>query len=77
MIRPIRLIRRIGPIRWLPLIALLALAGTLPAAALDYAGGSNQFAGGFSPSNAPYGGFGGGSCTGTGCCSGYGYSCVN
>lgn len=34
-----------------------------PAGALSYTGGSNQFAGGFSPSNAPYGGFGGGSCT--------------
>ncbi len=33
------------------------------ASALDYQGGSIQFAGGFNPANAPYGGFGGGSCT--------------
>ncbi|MEW6732444.1 MAG: lipase [Acidobacteriota bacterium] len=30
--------------------------------ALTYTGGTNQFAGGFSPRNAPYGGFGGGNC---------------
>lgn len=42
------------------LLAVLLLA---PAAiALDYQGGANQFAGGFSP-YAPWGGFGGGSCT--------------
>jgi pimeloyl-ACP methyl ester carboxylesterase len=39
----------------------LAMAGA--AGALDYAGGANQFAGGFAPANAPWGGFGGGSCT--------------
>ncbi|MEM7586155.1 MAG: lipase [Acidobacteriota bacterium] len=33
------------------------------ALALDFNGGSNQFAGGFAPSNAAWGGFGGGSCT--------------
>lgn len=43
----------------LPLSLLLAA----PAAALDYQGGAIQFAGGFNPGNAPYGGFGGGSCT--------------
>jgi hypothetical protein len=47
---------------WLPLAVALVAA---PASALTYTGGSNQFAGGFSPSNAPYGGFGGGSCTAT------------
>lgn len=36
-----------------------------PAGALTYTGGDNQFAGGFSPSNAPWGGFGGGSCSAT------------
>lgn len=41
------------------LFALLAQG----ASALSYLGGSHQFAGGFSPGNAPYGGFGGGSCT--------------
>ncbi len=44
-------------------VALLTLLLTTPLAALDVNGGSNQFAGGFSPSNAPWGGFGGGSCT--------------
>ena len=48
-------------------LAALLLATTLVAPgavdALSYTGGSNQFAGGFQPSNAPYGGFGGGSCT--------------
>jgi pimeloyl-ACP methyl ester carboxylesterase len=52
------------PIRSLVLPFLL-LPLTLPAAALTYTGGSNQFAGGFSPSNAPNGGFGGGSCAAT------------
>ena len=32
---------------------------------LTYTGAANQFAGGFSPRNAPYGGFGGGACTAT------------
>src|SRR3954463_16091082 len=50
------------PILCLPFIIVLIAA---PAAALTYTGGANQFAGGFSPSNAPYGGFGGGSCTAT------------
>ncbi len=45
----------------LPFLFLL----TFPAAALTYTGSSNQFAGGFHPSNAPNGGFGGGSCTAT------------
>ena len=30
---------------------------------LTYTGSENQFSGGFSPTNAPYGGFGGGNCT--------------
>lgn len=42
-------------------IGMMAAAGQ--AHALDYQGGGNQFAGGFSPSNAPYGGFGGGNCS--------------
>lgn len=42
---------------------VLLLAGSVPALALDHAGAARQFAGGFSPRNAPYGGFGGGSCT--------------
>jgi pimeloyl-ACP methyl ester carboxylesterase len=55
---------------WLPLVVLVVfvavvLAGPAPVSALTYTGGSNQFAGGFNPSNAPYGGFGGGSCTAT------------
>ena len=44
-------------------ISVLALAASADAFALNYTGGSAQFAGGFSPSNAPHGGFGGGSCT--------------
>jgi len=51
-----------SPILWLPLAAVLVAS---PASALTYTGGANQFAGGFNPSNAPYGGFGGGSCTAT------------
>lgn len=43
------------------LLLTLILPAGLPA--LDYQAGSNQFAGGFQPSNAPWGGFGGGSCT--------------
>ncbi|HJL40905.1 MAG TPA: hypothetical protein RMG48_06340 [Myxococcales bacterium LLY-WYZ-16_1] len=31
--------------------------------AVDHTGGAFQFSGGFQPSNAPYGGFGGGNCT--------------
>jgi pimeloyl-ACP methyl ester carboxylesterase len=46
------------------LAAFITIAA-VPAAALTYTGGADQFAGGFSPSNAPYGGFGGGSCTAT------------
>lgn len=34
-----------------------------PLCGLTYTGSANQFAGGFNPSNAPYGGFGGGSCS--------------
>ncbi|MEM6793287.1 MAG: lipase [Acidobacteriota bacterium] len=41
--------------------AALALSGA--AGALDFSGGANQFAGGFLPGNAPWGGFGGGACT--------------
>lgn len=50
-----------------PILVLpfLLLPLTLPAAALTYTGNSNQFAGNFHPSNAPNGGFGGGSCTAT------------
>ncbi|MEM9291097.1 MAG: lipase [Acidobacteriota bacterium] len=47
----------------LALSAIVALGAPSVAGALDYSGGANQFSGGFSPSNAPYGGFGGGSCT--------------
>jgi pimeloyl-ACP methyl ester carboxylesterase len=48
----------------LSLAALTCLALLSPSAfALTHTGGSNQFAGGFSPSNVPHGGFGGGSCT--------------
>jgi pimeloyl-ACP methyl ester carboxylesterase len=47
------------------LAAGVCLGLAVPCAALTYTGGDNQFAGGFSPSNAPYGGFGGGSCTAT------------
>lgn len=48
----------------LPATIALLLALIIPTAlpALDYQGGSNQFAGGFQPSNAPWGGFGGGAC---------------
>ncbi len=42
---------------------LLALLASATASALDYQGAANQFAGGFQSSNAPWGGFGGGSCT--------------
>lgn len=42
-------------------LLLVLLAG--PASALTYTGDNFQFAGGFNPSNASYGGFGGGSCT--------------
>ena len=47
------------------LLLLLLLLAALPAGALTYTGGANQFAGGFNPANAPYGGFGGGACTAT------------
>lgn len=43
------------------LLAGLLLAG--PAAPLTYTGDAFQFAGGFNPASASYGGFGGGSCT--------------
>ena len=42
---------------------LLGLLFAGPAAALTYTGDAFQFAGGFNPPNASYGGFGGGSCT--------------
>jgi pimeloyl-ACP methyl ester carboxylesterase len=46
------------------LAALALLLVALPATALNYTGSSSQFAGGFVPGNAPYGGFGGAwSCT--------------
>ena len=48
---------------WILTFVTLGLLGASPVTALTYTGGANQFAGGFSPSNAPYGGFGGGSCT--------------
>ncbi|MEM1177410.1 MAG: lipase [Acidobacteriota bacterium] len=56
-----------SPLRLLPLALSLAAVLTLPsvAAALDVNGGANQFAGGFSPSDAPWGGFGGGACAAT------------
>ena len=44
-------------------IALATCLGVSAAAALDYQGGDNQFGGGFNPSGASWGGFGGGSCT--------------
>lgn len=44
-------------------VAVLLLLAATPAAAVTYTGSDSQFAGGFSPSNAPWGGFGGGSCT--------------
>lgn len=44
-------------------IALATCLGVSAAAALDYQGGDNQFGGGFNPSGATWGGFGGGSCT--------------
>ena len=47
----------------LPLTLLLAAVFASPGLALDYQGGSFQFGGGFNPGNAPYGGFGGGSCS--------------
>lgn len=57
--------RRSSPSLVVP-TCLVCLAGLVltasPALALTYSGGSNQFAGGFSPLDAPYGGFGGGSC---------------
>ncbi|MEM8933896.1 MAG: alpha/beta fold hydrolase [Acidobacteriota bacterium] len=43
----------------------VALVATTPAVALSYQGGANQFAGGFAPTNVPWGGFGGGSCVAT------------
>lgn len=45
------------------LILLTATLLASPAIALDYQGGAFQFGGGFQPSNAPWGGFGGASCT--------------
>lgn len=51
----------------LTLLALWGLAGLFaaPSFAVTYNGGSNQFGGAFSPSDAPYGGFGGGWCNAT------------
>ncbi len=42
---------------------LLTLLAPATASALDYQGSASQFAGNFQPANAPWGGFGGGSCT--------------
>ncbi len=47
--------------RFLVPASALLIAGS--ASGLTYTGGANQFAGGFSPSNVPNGGFGGGGCT--------------
>lgn len=47
------------------LIGAWAVLAPAAAMALSYTGGANQFAGGFQPSNAPWGGFGGGSCSAT------------
>lgn len=44
----------------IPSVLLLVLLAPAIAPALDVAGGADQFAGGFQPSNAPWGGFGGG-----------------
>ncbi|MEM9593920.1 MAG: lipase [Acidobacteriota bacterium] len=53
---------RFGVLRCL----LLAILVAAPAAsALDHQGGAQQFGGGFQPSNAPWGGFGGSGCTAT------------
>ena len=46
-------------------IWVLVLVTAPPVQALDHQGGDHQFAGGFQPSNAPWGGFGGGPCTAT------------
>lgn len=40
-------------------------SGTPEESSLSYDGPASQFAGGFAPRNAPYGGFGGGSCVAT------------
>lgn len=45
------------------MLSLLSLLAPATASALNYQGSANQFAGGFQPSTAPWGGFGGGSCT--------------
>jgi len=45
------------------LAGVVTLALPPAAAALTYTGSSNQFAGGFVPAHAPYGGFGGGACS--------------
>lgn len=61
---------------WIPALLLLTscalsapddddLQVAQTAAAVTYNGPANQFAGGFAPSNAPDGGFGGGACTAT------------
>lgn len=43
--------------------AAALLAAAAPAAALNHHGSNRQFAGGFVPASAPFGGFGGGRCT--------------
>lgn len=64
---PTRPTARTGPYRPATVALVVLAAATLlagaPAAALTHTGGSHQFAGGFAPSNAPHGGFGGGACT--------------
>ena len=56
---------RPGALSLILALTLTALGAwcTPKAHALDYNGPMQQFAGGFVPSNAPWGGFGGGSCT--------------
>lgn len=48
--------------RRLAVPALLLVVAALPAAAMTHTGGSHQFGGGFTPSDAPHGGFGGAWC---------------
>lgn len=44
-------------------VLAVAVLAAGPLHAVDYTGPADQFAGGFHPSNAPWGGFGGGACT--------------
>ncbi len=52
-----------NPTRRALVLAAAVAALTPRTAALDHLGAENQFAGGFAPSNVPFGGFGGGACT--------------